>query len=84
MKPYVQDYWSVTGIRPVGGAVGTFEYFMLMMGCGICLVTMKEMPVFEPNEYFWKNHWDGKEEKVLLYCRIMQEIMAKELNVPAS
>ena len=21
------------------------------------------MPVFAPNEYFWKNHWDGKDEK---------------------
>ena len=19
------------------------------------------MPVFEPNEYFWKHHWDGKD-----------------------
>ena len=21
------------------------------------------MPVFAPNEYFWKNHWDGKNEE---------------------
>ena len=33
------------------------------------------MPVFEPNEYFWNNHWDGKEEKWKAYARAMQQIM---------
>lgn len=35
------------------------------------------MPVFEPNEYFWKNHWDGKEEKWKAYARAMQQIMCE-------
>ena len=42
------------------------------------------MPVFKPNEYFWKNHWDGKEEKWKLYARVMQKICADELGVPTS
>jgi hypothetical protein len=27
------------------------------------------MPVFEPNEYFWKNHWDGQEEKWRVFAK---------------
>jgi hypothetical protein len=30
---------------------------------------LHEMPVFEPNEYFWKHHWDGKEDKWKAYAR---------------
>ena len=33
--------------------------------------TLYEMPVFKPNQYFWDNHWDGKEEKWALYARVM-------------
>ncbi len=36
------------------------------------------MPIFEPNEFFWKNHWDGKEEKWEAYARVIREIIAKE------
>jgi hypothetical protein len=35
------------------------------------------MPVFEPNEYFWKNHWDGKEEKWRVYARVVQQLIAE-------
>jgi uncharacterized protein YjcR len=52
------------------------------MGLGI--VTMKEMPVFEPNEYFWKHHWDGKQDKVVVYANALQKIMAEELGIPTS
>jgi len=34
-----------------------------------------EMPVFEPNEYFWANHWDGKEEKWQAYARAVRQVM---------
>jgi len=35
-------------------------------------------PVFEPNEYFWKTHWEPnqeKEKKVDTYIRCMRQIM---------
>lgn len=40
-------------------------------------VTCVEMPVFAPNEYFWKNHWDGKEDKADLFGETVRKIMAK-------
>jgi hypothetical protein len=46
------------------------------MGHGLTWYTLIELPVFTPNEYFWKNHWDGKEEKWRLFARTVQHIMA--------
>ena len=36
------------------------------------------LPVFEPNELFWKKHWrEGKEEKWECFARVVQEIMVE-------
>jgi hypothetical protein len=45
---------------------------------------IKELPVFEPNEYFFKNHQKEGEEKWECYARIMRDIMAKEGNYSLS
>jgi hypothetical protein len=42
------------------------------------------MPTFAPNEYFWKHHWDGKEEKWVAYSRAVQKIMAKQGGMQVS
>ena len=49
-----------------------------MFNC--CFVTIKlyNLPVFEPNDYFWANHWDGKEEKWQAYARAIREIIANK------
>ena len=37
-----------------------------------------ELPVFAPNEFFWKNHWrEGKEEKWEAFARVVREIMGE-------
>ena len=36
------------------------------------------MPVFEPNEYFWKHHWNGKEEKWKAYARAIRQLIAQQ------
>ena len=38
---------------------------------------MKFYPVFEPNDYFWKNHQKAGEEKVETYIRVIHQIMMK-------
>jgi hypothetical protein len=41
---------------------------------------VKLYPVFTPNEYFWKHHWEPNkdiEEKVETYMRVMRTIMMK-------
>jgi len=49
-----------------------------MQGCGYIIVNVDVLPVFLPNEYFWKNHWqEGKEEKWQAFARVVRDIIAK-------
>jgi hypothetical protein len=51
---------------------------------GYISVTIHAMPVFRPNDYFWQNHWDGKEEKWVAYARAMRQIMADAAEIKLS
>jgi hypothetical protein len=43
-----------------------------------CIINVYELPVFAPNDYFWKHHWkEGKEEKYAAYSRAVRQIMGK-------
>ena len=78
VKPYFSKTWSLTGIMPVhGDSISFISLMFIIFGCGIATYTLHEMPVFKPNDYFWTNHWDGKEEKWRLYARVMQQIIAE-------
>jgi hypothetical protein len=41
---------------------------------------IKELPVFRPNEYFFKHHQKPDEEKFQTYMRIVREIMGEHLG----
>ena len=41
-------------------------------------VEMTEMPVFEPNEYFWEHHLQPGEEKWQAYARAVRDVMADQ------
>ena len=47
------------------------------MMAGISDYCLNELPVFQPNEYFWKNYWDGKEEKWVAYARAVSSLMCQ-------
>lgn len=47
-----------------------------MVHGGLSIYTVCEMPVFEPNDYFWKHHWqEGKEEKWQAFSRAVRSLM---------
>jgi len=72
VKPHFMTFKSLTGIRPVhGDSINIFHFFNIFIGHGLTSYTCNEMPIFAPNEFFWKNHWDGKEEKWAVYARVM-------------
>jgi len=51
----------------------------LLLGANLyTYLSIKELPVFEPNDYFFKNHQKENEEKWETYARVLREIMAKE------
>ena len=37
------------------------------------------MPIFAPNDYFWKHHWDGKdpEDKWKVFAEAVRQAMAE-------
>ena len=50
-----------------------------MQGCGYITVNVDVLPVFLPNEFFWKTHWqEGKEEKWQAFARAIRDIIAKQ------
>ena len=73
VKPHFSSYWTFNGISPVhGDALSFVAYINVLFACGFVAVTYNEMPVFEPNEYFWKHHWDGKEDKWVAFARAVR------------
>jgi hypothetical protein len=63
----------------MGDVLNIWHYFFLMMQTVYIHTEMLEMPVFEPNEYFWKHHWDGKdpEDKWKVFCEAVRTAMAE-------
>ena len=44
-----------------------------------------KLPVFEPNEYFWKNHWiEGKGDKWEAFANAVRDIIATSGNFTLS
>ena len=64
VKPHFITHKTLTGTNIANGATySTIAYYVMQPFMqGLSIYDLNEMPVFEPNEYFWKNHWDGKEE----------------------
>lgn len=50
----------------------------------ITYVTVHELPVFTPNDYFFKNHVREGEEKWQAYMRVVRELMAESLKFKLS
>ena len=55
-----------------GDAINFVAHILVCIHTGFSMYNVCEMPVFEPNEYFWANHWDGKEEKWQAYARAVR------------
>jgi hypothetical protein len=78
VKPFVNKAKTLTGVSAVHGDASTLlAYLNILIHCVFTIYTTHEMPVFEPNEFFWKNHWDGKEEKWVAYARAVRTLMAE-------
>lgn len=73
VKPHYSKYWSVTSASPChGDAISMVAHILVMIHTLYTRYTLYEMPVFKPNEYFWKHHWDGKEERWKPFARAVR------------
>ena len=78
VKPYVSQRWTLTNVDPVhGDTISMLSFFNVSFMAGFTMISYLEMPDFKPNDYFWANHWDGKEEKWVAYARAVRTLMAE-------
>ncbi len=60
-------------------------YAFLQFHCVFIKAVRKDLPVFEPNAYFWSHHWkEGKEEKWEAFASAVREIIAEHSADPMS
>ena len=64
------------------GMLNILPHAVFVVCSPVFTLTIKEYPVFEPNEYFFKKHWDEKsgEEKWEAYARVIRKIMSDSFN----
>ena len=85
VRPTVFNYHEISSIKASQDVAGFIFHTLVVMSCLGISMDFKVLPVFEPNEFFWKNHWrEGKEEKWECYARVVQEIMAEVGGYPMS
>ena len=54
---------------------------MILAGCQpYATCTVKELPVFEPNQWFFDHFKEGNEEQWETYMRVVREIMGEHLG----
>lgn len=58
-------------------AYNFLAHSVMMFSCLYSSCTTLELPVFTPNDYFWKHHQRKGEEKWETYARVVRDIMAK-------
>lgn len=77
----VQPLYIETGysgnISPSQASVGFLSHLEIIAGSGLLRIKVHYFPDFEPNDYFWKHHWqEGKEEKWEAFARVVRDIIS--------
>ena len=78
---YITPDCSITQSQDV---VGFFKHSAASIQIPYTIPVVDFLPVFEPNEYFWKHHWDGKEDKWLTFANACRAILAEHLGLKLS
>ena len=78
VKPFINRSTSTRMSQAMGSVQNLWHWTFIVPFQGVLYKSEQlEMPVFAPNEYFWKNHWDGKLEKWKVLAKAVREAMAE-------
>ena len=80
VKPFINRSVCPRLNQAMGSVMNLWHWTFLIPFQGGCYKSENlEMPVFAPNEYFWKNHWDGKDPKMKwkVFADAVREAMAE-------
>ena len=78
VQPYLFKYKSGRCSVAHGDGTNAIIWIIMLLQTMWFTVEMTEMPVFEPNEYFWEHHLQPGEEKWQAYARVVRDIMADQ------
>ena len=78
VRPMVYVYTEGSNIKSSQDVAGFLYHTLVTIACLFIKVQIDVLPNFEPNDYFWKHHWqEGKEEKWEAFARVVREIMCE-------
>lgn len=73
VQPIVISYQSFFPVKAAQDVLGIANHLNVIGMAGYINGHVIELPVFTPNEYFWKHFWnEGKEEKWEAFARVVR------------
>ena len=85
VQPIVLNYWSAGYVSAAQDVLGISNHLNILGLALFMTLKVSELPVFAPNDFFWKHHWrEGKEEKWEAFARAVRQIMAETGNFKTS
>lgn len=82
IRPKSLKYNTFGMVSPGSGILDGLPHHVLAAANVFSVVELNEMPIFRPNEYFWKNHQREGEEKWQTYARVIRDIISEAGNIP--
>jgi len=76
---YNAPFWT-----PSSGVIDGLPHYVAGGANPYSTLTMTELPVFRPNEYFFANHKQEGEEKWQTYERVIRTLIAEHAGLPLS
>ncbi len=83
VKPITIKYYSPF-FTPTHDILDVFSQGLLLMCQPYMTAHIKEMPLFQPNDYFYTHHVKEGEEKWVAYMRVIRQIMGESLGFKLS
>jgi len=83
VKPVVFKYES-PGVEVEHCIISLYDFIPFVTTNLWLQVTVKQLPVFEPNEYFFNHHSKPNEEKWETFARVIRTIMADNSHLTLS
>lgn len=83
IKPILIKYESPTADFE-GCIIPLYSNMTLCASNLFCSIKVTELPVFKPNEYFFKHHQQEGEERWETYARVIRLLMSKHGNLTLS
>lgn len=79
VKPYISRAHCYVGNNCRGDLMGIWQWSFLIPFMNIFIYPEQlELPIFAPNDFFWKKYWDGKneEDKWKVFANAIREVIA--------